>query len=207
MGIGCNVSHVDMCCTIGPQKNDPLEEHILLLPECKFAKLQKNSPELTEELWDNDCLQSVFDLGYSTVMVERAYFKVLHRIKEKEKINSAMLIDELICEECDTDADIMENCYRSDKQVTPTIPIFAELAERKCVDIQHAHNILEKIEELKKENEKLRESYKCHLCQEKANAVFLPCGHLAVCLGCTKKRKDCARCGTLIRGIVRVYTV
>ena len=65
-------------------QNAPLEEHRLLLPECTFAKLQKNSPELIEELWDADCLQSVSDVGYSTEKAARGYFKLLHKAEKKK---------------------------------------------------------------------------------------------------------------------------
>ena len=170
-------------------QTDPLEEHELLLPECKFAKLQKHTPELIPELWDNDCLQSIVDIGYSTENVEKAYFKLLHRIKEKEKINSSMLLDELIYGDYDTAINIGEGACKYDQQISPMTPIFVN-AKRKYVDVQQTHNNLKKIEEIKKENEELRTLYKCRLCPAKASAVFLPCGHLAVCLECKKKRKD-----------------
>ena len=197
-----------------PISSDPLEQHLRLLPDCEFAKMQKHTPELIKELWDNVCLQSVRDTGYSTKRIERTYFELLDELKDKEKITTETLIDRLIHEDKNVDHDVDEDYIDINgdveddaKQITPMIPISCEQLQRKYLDIQHIHSVSKKVKEITTENEKLRTLYKCRLCPNKANAVFLPCGHLAVCLECTKKRKGCARCGILIRGIVKVYTV
>lgn len=49
---------------------------------------------------------------------------------------------------------------------------------------------------------------KCILCLDgDKNIVFLPCGHVATCLKCAKKIKDCCMCRTKIQSFTKIHIV
>ncbi|XP_074640776.1 baculoviral IAP repeat-containing protein 3-like [Tubulanus polymorphus] len=53
---------------------------------------------------------------------------------------------------------------------------------------------------------KLKEELMCKICMDnKADIVFLPCGHLVSCRGCAPAMKKCPICRANIRGTVRTF--
>lgn len=60
------------------------------------------------------------------------------------------------------------------------------------------------LDELRKENEKLRNEMTCKMCQvEQKQTLFLPCRHLIVCELCAEKLDVCFLCQSKILGTVR----
>lgn len=60
--------------------------------------------------------------------------------------------------------------------------------------------------DLIKENEKLKEDKLCLICYEnKADIVFIPCGHLSTCGFCTSNLKICCVCRTDIKQCIKVF--
>ncbi|KAH3724380.1 hypothetical protein DPMN_050196 [Dreissena polymorpha] len=60
------------------------------------------------------------------------------------------------------------------------------------------------IESLRRENEILKGQVMCKICMEEdACVVFLPCGHMATCVSCSKRLRKCAMCRTLIQGTIK----
>ncbi|XP_045202705.2 baculoviral IAP repeat-containing protein 2-like [Mercenaria mercenaria] len=59
---------------------------------------------------------------------------------------------------------------------------------------------------LLEENRTLRDLITCKICFDNdACVVFLPCGHLASCVECSKSLRKCAVCRTVVQATVRVY--
>ncbi|BFZ08653.1 hypothetical protein BsWGS_11692 [Bradybaena similaris] len=64
----------------------------------------------------------------------------------------------------------------------------------------------EVMNQLKEQNNQLRQQTVCKICMDKEVAVvFLPCGHLISCTDCAAALKDCPVCRNLVRGIVRAF--
>jgi hypothetical protein len=62
------------------------------------------------------------------------------------------------------------------------------------------------VSELVEENTRLKEQKTCKVCMDaEVGVVFLPCGHLVVCVNCAPSLKNCAVCRTSIKGSVRTY--
>lgn len=59
---------------------------------------------------------------------------------------------------------------------------------------------------LQRENARLREQRRCKVCMDAdVGVVFLPCGHLVVCVNCAPSLKNCVVCRTEINGNVRTF--
>ncbi|XP_045202698.2 inhibitor of apoptosis protein-like [Mercenaria mercenaria] len=59
---------------------------------------------------------------------------------------------------------------------------------------------------LEEENRKLKDLITCKICLDNdACVAFLPCGHLASCVECSKSLRKCAVCRIVVQGTVRVY--
>ena len=199
----------------------PLKEHLRWLPNCKFAQLKRDNPGLLVEIWDNPAVMALQDQFYSDNIIEKAFKKLiaqdilnpdagelLSEVLELEAIEWNSNIDN-----DDSDEEDLYGCgstaeeQEKTEETTPLTVIELQNATYKKIDIKERYKIVEKIVQLKKENKLLKREITCRLCPQKANAVFLPCGHLCVCLDCKLKRKDCAKCRTLVRGVVKVYFV
>lgn len=62
----------------------------------------------------------------------------------------------------------------------------------------------EDIENLKKENSRLRDEQSCKVCLESlADIVFLPCGHMVSCGQCASALRKCPLCRKAINGYVK----
>ena len=58
-----------------------------------------------------------------------------------------------------------------------------------ALGVQSLSDLSERAEVLEDENEELRDSTRCKMCQSRSvNILFLPCGHL---VACSQVRKDC----------------
>ena len=78
--------------------------------------------------------------------------------------------------------------------------------KRKLLENQQVCNKKTKIEELEKENRRLKEDRICKICMSnEVGIVFLPCGHLISCLNCSPKVKDCPLCRQFIKGKQKTY--
>ncbi|KAH9508093.1 hypothetical protein Btru_052827 [Bulinus truncatus] len=65
---------------------------------------------------------------------------------------------------------------------------------------------LEKLRNLKEQNNQLRQQTVCKICMDKEVAVvFLPCGHFVSCTDCAAAMKDCPVCRNHVKGIVRAF--
>ena len=65
----------------------------------------------------------------------------------------------------------------------------------------------EKENQLKEENERLKNERLCVICLTKdKNVLFLPCAHLAACLECSLSLKTCPICRSKIQASVRTFT-
>ena len=59
-------------------------------------------------------------------------------------------------------------------------------------------------EDIKQENEKLKEQSFCKVCLDDiVSIVFLPCGHLVTCADCAPALRKCPICRADIKGTVR----
>jgi len=192
-----------------PIKTDPLKEHVRWLPNCQFAQLRQIRPELVEELWDNISVQSVCNLGYNDAKIARMYLQLVSDVDDKEKINSTTLLNRLMGDDDDDDGndnDVDDDGGGGGKQITTSNATCVK-PKTKCLDLQYQYANLKTIEKLQIENKQLKEKAACQLCPNEANSVILPCGHLVMCLECTMKRTECARCMIVIQGIVKVYLI
>lgn len=198
----------------------PLKEHLRWFPNCKFAQLKRDNPALLVEIQDNPAVMALQDLFYSVDIIEKAFKELiaqdilnpdagelLSKVLELEAIERNSINND------DSDEEDLYGCgstAEKQEKTEETIPwtvIKIQNTKYKKIDIKESYEIVEKIVQLKEENKLLKQGFTCRLCPQKANTVFLPCGHVCVCLDCKLKPKDCAKCGTLIRGIVRVYFI
>ena len=86
----------------------------------------------------------------------------------------------------------------------PTMGPLARTALKVDADITAA-SASEVAEQLEDENEEMRDSFRCKMCQvNEVNVLFLPCGHLVACALCSAALKRCAMCRQKVRGSVRV---
>ena len=191
----------------------PLNEHVSSFPECRFAQTKLNQPDLLMSIWDSPAVKAIQDQNYPNHVIERA-FKDLNTqgiaCPNGEQLMSRVL--EIAPDSCIDQENEEEDIYGCPDTVTTsgnTPSTVSELAQKGCIqiDIKLKYEKLKKKALVMEENKQLKDAATCMLCPNPANAVFLPCGHLAVCIECTNKRKRCARCSTLIRGIVKVYVV
>ena len=61
-------------------------------------------------------------------------------------------------------------------------------------------------EEIKRENEELKDRIMCVKCkQRKRVRLLLPCAHLATCAECLGDGKECPICRSAVKGIVSVW--
>lgn len=67
--------------------------------------------------------------------------------------------------------------------------------------------VVEEVEEKKDDQvEEKKDDHLCCICLEnKADIVFIPCGHLSTCGRCTTNIKDCCVCRTNITQCVKVF--
>ncbi|KAL8614979.1 hypothetical protein ACOMHN_029722 [Nucella lapillus] len=64
----------------------------------------------------------------------------------------------------------------------------------------------EMAEQLEDENEEIRDSVRCKMCQiNDVTVLFLPCGHLVACTQCAPALRRCAICRAAVKGYVHVY--
>jgi hypothetical protein len=60
--------------------------------------------------------------------------------------------------------------------------------------------------ELEKENIRLKDATTCKVCMnEQLDTVFLPCGHLTCCEGCSSKVRHCPICRKFIKATVKAF--
>lgn len=185
----------------------PLKEHLRWFPNCKYAQLKRDNPNVLVEIWDNPAVMAILEQDYSKHIIEKAFNDLI--LQGNSNPDAGILMSKVL--ELDTiewNYDSDENIYGcTAKEEEEIIPLTVNELENKKIDIKKNYEDIKFFIEVKKENKILKERATCRLCPQKANSVFLPCGHLVVCLDCTKKRKDCIKCRTLIRGIVKVYLV
>lgn len=63
-----------------------------------------------------------------------------------------------------------------------------------------------RLERLKTENEKMRSSLICRLCNStRVQTLTLPCCHIVCCESCADLADDCPLCSARILGTVRIY--
>lgn len=182
--------------------NTPLQEHIRWFPQCTFARLQHSNK--IKDFFDLPCVMAVKDLGYSDKIIRQAYRDV---VKEGIVVpNAGQLFDKIHASQYEQvfddsdEADLNDTLPRTVVEASGPMPI----------DISAEYQKLRQMDEVVEENRKLKEKKKCRLCPNSANTVFLPCGHLALCLECTKKRGNCIKCmicRTRIVGMVNVYII
>ena len=74
------------------------------------------------------------------------------------------------------------------------------------VSQQFYNAMVEKYDKLKKKLENINESKLCKICLEEDSCmVFIPCGHLMTCVGCSLNCKNCAICRKPIQSVTRTY--
>ena len=62
------------------------------------------------------------------------------------------------------------------------------------------------LDHLEEENRKLKENLLCKIClDQKADILFLPCGHLTSCPQCSMSLLSCPLCRKKINGKLKVY--
>lgn len=69
--------------------------------------------------------------------------------------------------------------------------------------------IQKKVQELARENQRLKERKMCRACRKvelaASGITFLPCGHFVTCETCSEMFDDCPACGKNIMGTVRTF--
>ena len=81
------------------------------------------------------------------------------------------------------------------------------IEEPRSSNTSNNNNVQEDKENLKEENERLKNERLCVICLTKdKNVLFLPCAHLASCLECSLSLKACPICRSKIQASVRTFT-
>lgn len=210
-----------------PKQLSVLGEHIHWSPNCRYAQLKRHDPQSLIEIWDIPAVMAIQDQFYSKQIIEKAFNelkiegvsnpdagKLMSKVLELDAVQSNIGIsdDEEDIYGCTVEGqkyiplvDAIEE-HKTEKKVTiPSTVIKLQCEKYVKIDLKKKHETMAKIAQLTEENKVLKERITCKLCPAQLNTVFLPCGHTVVCMDCTKKRKYCVKCMTLIRGIVKVY--
>jgi hypothetical protein len=209
-----------------PEQVSILAAHLKLSTNCRYANLKKENPESLIQLWDNPAVMAIQDQLYSNEIIEKAFYDLNAKgiiNPDAETLMSKVLELDDTRLKVGTDGEEEEKekeehnlyGYNGDKKTqkikeTISIPLTVVKSQDDKydkVDLKKHYEHMEKIAKLKQENKILKEQTTCKLCSQPANTVFLPCGHVSVCINCTKKLPRCATCRTLIRGIVKIYLV
>ena len=127
----------------------PLDEHLSGFPECRFAQIKLNQPELLMDIWDEPAVMAMKDQNYPDHIIERA-FKDLNTqgiaCPNGEQLMSRVL--EIAPDSCIDQENEEEDIYGCPDPVTTpgnTPSTVAKLAQTECIQI----DIKLKYEELK----------------------------------------------------------
>lgn len=194
-----------------PQQSIPLDEHLAFSPNCEYAQLKRDNPNSLRQIWDIAAVQAVKSLFYSEHIIEKAYKQL--NAQDILNPNAAILLTKVLeLDAIECNSSIKENTDHN--MYTGTVEKYEKRTtwntkntKHVQVDIKKKYKTKQLLVQLSSENKLLKEKNTCRLCPKRANVVFLPCGCISVCVDCTKKRKDCATCMTLIRGVVKTYLV
>ena len=91
------------------------------------------------------------------------------------------------------------------KPVIP-VPCLCHLYTSTLQLLAYSDRELKKKDKEEEEEEEKKDEHLCCICLEnKADIVFIPCGHLSTCGRCTTNIKDCCVCRTNITQCVKVF--
>ncbi|XP_061177295.1 baculoviral IAP repeat-containing protein 8-like [Saccostrea echinata] len=126
-----------------------------------------------------DAAQSVLEFGYLPKTIKEAIENIIPQVGGWKNLTGSLILEEIFRLED-------EGCVTNSKN-----------AKSKSRQLSN--------DEMKKENESMREAHTCKICCEKTVAiVFLPCGHLVCCAQCAPALKKCPMCRQQIKGSTRV---
>jgi len=87
--------------------------------------------------------------------------------------------------------------------------LFAEMSKDSVFAAGEKIKFSQKLEELVRENQKLKERKRCRACRKveltTSGVTYLPCGHFVTCEHCSELFDDCPSCGINIMGTVRTF--
>jgi hypothetical protein len=171
-------------------KNEPING-LTKKKKKKKKKKQKNNLTLQNDEFTKD--EPIKDVEFTKNEPINGLTKKKKKKKKKQKNNLTLQNVEF------TKDEPINGLIKKQQKITTT------LQDDKFIKIDLKTKRL--ITQLKEENMHLEEEYRCRFCPNAAEMVFLPCGHLIACFRCVKQRKECIKCNTSIRGIVRTYII
>ncbi|WAR08506.1 XIAP-like protein [Mya arenaria] len=153
-----------------------------------LSYIKQSSPDdLT--LQQEEDLQAAAEFGYSEQNIKIAAGIFLERNGASSKFKGADLVSILMEMEDDPDFALSANVYDSCSQTTPS--------DNAGVGVDELQNLV-------LENERLKASFNCKICLDnRADVIFLPCGHIVSCPQCAPALDLCPVCRKSIMGLVK----
>ncbi|XP_062587163.1 putative inhibitor of apoptosis [Saccostrea cucullata] len=151
-------------------------------PPCRTIK-QKDLYEYPESTYEKnplltDAAQSVLEFGYLPKTIKGAIENIIPRVGGWKNLTGSLIMEEIFRLEDTRCLSYSENVKSKSRQLSN--------------------------DEMKKENESMRDAHTCKICCDKTVAiVFLPCDHLC-CAQCAPALKKCPVCRQQVKGSTRV---
>ena len=177
---------------------DPVKMHIYNFPECKYAVALKKAPTSLTEMEDFTAVRILLDMGYNKKYVKKAYDLVKSK---KRDLNTTYLLEEIFS------LPTTKMMKKPDVIYCPPQQAKYLICSKKIDATKHV-KLANECEFLKKKLVHLENKYICLHCKtDKRDYCNLPCGHITTCDKCVRSHMHCIQCGTMIRGVVKVFPV
>ncbi|XP_052810068.1 baculoviral IAP repeat-containing protein 7-A-like [Mya arenaria] len=194
--------------------DDPMEEHAKWYPTCQHVLIAKGKtyirkveagenpktdsvverkkPELKKEDPFAVTFQALAEFGYSENEAKIALNIFKKRNGSDAPFKAADLVAILM--EIEDDPDVL-----NEYNVTDTTESMQQLTTQDT-------EAMDDIEALEEENQKLKESSMCKICLDnRADVIFLPCGHIVSCPQCAPALDSCPVCRKSVMGLVKAF--
>ncbi|XP_053391856.1 baculoviral IAP repeat-containing protein 7-like [Mercenaria mercenaria] len=202
------------------QDDVPMEEHAKWYPKCPHillvkgqayveklgrgekpeednSSVQTDSARAGPNYLESVAAQSCIQMDYSKDMVQKAINKFIDRYGNgdfKAKDLCEILFE---LEEEPTESSCVSDNVVDSRRHIPTLD-----EELESGDIQTP----EEIESLKEENQRLKENQICKICLDnRADVIFLPCGHMVSCPQCAPALLKCPICRQTVNGHIKAF--
>ncbi|WAR09248.1 BIR7B-like protein [Mya arenaria] len=161
--------------------DDPMEEHAKWYPTCQHVLIAKGKTYIRKkkpELKKEDPFAVTF--------------QALAEFGSDAPFKAADLVAILM--EIEDDPDVL-----NEYNVTDTTESMQQLTTQDT-------EAMDDIEALEEENQKLKESSMCKICLDnRADVIFLPCGHIVSCPQCAPALDSCPVCRKSVMGLVKAF--
>jgi baculoviral IAP repeat-containing protein 2/3 len=191
---------------------DPLTQHKQFAPDCKYIRKYQRNPKLYMDKTEFPAIIAVMEFGFEQQQTIDIYEQLL--LSGRQSPRAADLLESLWNPETLLEEDIYSantnasTGHTSEDSSDDSDSEEEEASPNITIDLQRHHVLKQQNIKLKEQLKQLERQETCkNGCGLPAGMLNLPCGHLATCIDCVYKNSTCKHCDTLIRGVVRVYTI